>query len=179
MKRTAILALGLLLAATLPASSKTQLWSPGWDVFAEPLDATNSNIKWSLNTTTKILKITFTLKAATPNKLYQVGIHFFNLCPSPPASFGQFPLSGCTTITREGVTSQVVAAEFGVVTTDQTGNGVFSVNVGPIASGTHRASFHARNGAGCNLNGGGGNGTCAATFRSPAPFGTTTKIVVP
>jgi hypothetical protein len=75
-----------------------------------------------------------------------------------------------------------MAVEFGVVTTDVSGNGAFSVAVGPIAAGTYGVEFHARNGAGCNLigNGGtGGSGKCAADFQSPGPtFGDTRAIVV-
>jgi hypothetical protein len=85
-------------------------------------------------------------------------------------------------IARQGVTRTAVAIEFGVVTTDIHGNGSFTVVVGPIAAGTYDLEFDARNGAGCNLTGGGGNttSTCEADFQSPGPtFGTAAVIIVP
>ena len=99
------------------------------------------------------------------------------------ATFGQFPTGGaCTTITRQGVTASIAAVEFGVVTTDIHGNGKFTVIIGPIASGTYNLEFDTRNGAGCGLTGGGGNGAdiCEADFQSPGPtFGDAATIVIP
>ena len=67
-----------------------------------------------------------------------------------------------------------------MVMTDIHGKGSFKVVVGPIASGTYNFEFTARDGAGCNLIGGAGNGTdCYADFQSPGPFGTATTITVP
>jgi hypothetical protein len=68
------------------------------------------------------------------------------------------------------VTKTAVGIEFGVVTTDIHGNGRFTVVVGPIAASTYDLEFDARNGAGCNLTGGGGNttSTCEADVQSPA-----------
>lgn len=83
-------------------------------------------------------------------------------------------------MTRQGVTKAVVAIEMGVVTTDIHGNGSFKVVVGPITSDTYDLEFTVRNGAGCNLIGGAGNGSdCAVDFQSPGPFGTATTIIVP
>lgn len=163
-----------------PASTK-QHWQKGWDNFGEPLNLTSSNITWSL-TTAKKLNVTFNLVAATPNKLYQVGIHLF--CNTTPMSFGQFPVTSsggnCVPLVRQGVSGSVAAVEFGVVTTDKNGKGSFKVVVGPIASGTYKFEFTARDGAGCNLIGGAGNGTdCFADFQSPGPFGTVNTLVVP
>jgi hypothetical protein len=79
------------------------------------------------------------------------------------------------------VTETVVAVEFGVVTTDIHGNGSFTVVVGPIASGSYDLEFDARNGAGCNLTGGAGNGSdCNVDLQSPGPtFGMATTITIP
>jgi hypothetical protein len=184
MKRTFLLAATLLLAAgTAFATVTMQKWAAGWDNFGEPLNFTKSKIIWSVNPTTRKLSVTFTLVGAKPSKLYQVDVHIF--CTTFPATFGQFPastLSGgnCDPITRQGVTKAVASVEFGVVTTDIHGNGSFAVIVGPIASGTYNLEFIARDGAGCNLTGGAGNGSdCAADFQSPGPFGTATTITVP
>ena len=167
--------------STSPAVGGTQSWQAGWDNFGEPINLTSSNIIWSLAPTRK-LTVTFTLVGATPNKLYQVGIHVF--CDTFPATFGQFPVTRsngtCFPITRQGVTKKLAAVEFGVVMTDIHGKGSFKVVVGPIASGTYNFEFTARDGAGCNLIGGAGNGTdCYADFQSPGPFGTATTITVP
>jgi hypothetical protein len=119
---------------------------------------------------------------ATPNKLYQVGIHLF--CTTPPPSFGQFFVTSnggtCIQLTRQGVTKSVAAVEFGVILTDTHGKGSFKVVVGPIASGKYDFEFTARDGAGCNVIGGAGNGSdCFADYQSPGPFGTLTTINVP
>lgn len=163
-----------------PAASTKQAWSAGWDNFGEPINLKSSKIVWALSPARK-LTVTFTLVDATPNKLYQVGIHIF--CETPPPGFGQFPVtsngSSCIQLTRQGVTKKVAAVEFGVVMTDIHGKGSFKVVVGPIASGTYQFEFTARDGAGCNLIGGAGNGTdCFADFQSPGPFGTLTTITV-
>jgi len=164
--------------ATAPTNQK---WTKGWDNFGEPLNLTSSKITWSVSTA-RNLTVTFKLVGAKPSKLYQVGINFF--CTTFPATFGQFPVDGgggtCMSITRQGVTKTVAGLELGVVTTDRLGNGSFTVVVGPIASGTYVLEFQARDGAGCDLAGGAGNGSdCADDFQSPGPFGTATTITVP
>lgn len=183
MKRILMFAVALL--GTMSAASAAALqWTPGWDLFAEPLDFASSGVTFSVNQTTKIMRVSFTLKGAVASKLYQVGLHIVrNKCPAHvPTSFGQFPILRCTVTTRQGVTKAIMAVEFGVVTTDISGNGAFSVAVGPIVAGTYGVEFHARNGAGCNLigNGGtGGSGKCSADFQSLGPtFGDTRAIVV-
>jgi len=166
-----------------PFTATTQHWTTGWDNFTEPLSFTTSNMTWSVNSTTRKLTVTFKLVSATASKLYQVGVHIF--CTTFPATFGQFPVAGgggaCSAITRQGVTETVKAAEFGVVTTDIHGNGSFTVIVGPIASGTYNLEFDARDGAGCNLIGGAGDGSdCNVDFQSPGPrFGTATTVTIP
>ena len=180
-----LLSAGTALAVTPPTPVRVeQRWTAGFDVFAEPLDLTHSNIVWSLNPSTKTLTVSFLLVHANPNKLYQMSAHFF--CTTFPATFGQFPnanpSSSCTPLTRQGVTKHATAVEFGVVRTDINGNGTFDVDIGPIASGVYSLEFTARNGAGCNLNGGGGNsGTiCEVDFQSPGPiFGDAVTITVP
>jgi hypothetical protein len=181
MKKALLLAITLFLSVcAVSAQTTKQSWTTGWDNFGEPLDLTHSNVVWSVST--RKLTVTFTLDKATPNKLYQVGTHIF--CATFPSTFGQFPANGagsgnCFTMTRQGVTQSVVAIEMGVVTTDIHGNGSFKVVVGPIPSGTYDLEFTVRNGAGCNLTGGGGQSGCAVDFQSPGPFGTGTTIIVP
>jgi hypothetical protein len=184
MKRVFLLAGVLLVSAIGVSATTTQKWTAGWDNFSEPLNFTKSNIKWSVNSTTHKLTVTFKLAGATPSKLYQVSIHFF--CTTFPPTFGQFPTESnngaCVAITRQGVTASVAAVELGVVTTDINGNGTFAVVVGPVAPGTYTLEFIARNGAGCGLVGG---GPCdvdhaEADFQSPGPtFGDTTTITIP
>ena len=176
-------------AATAPAqvaeapAVTAQHWTAGWDNFSEPLNFSRSNITWSVNSTTRKLTVIFKLVSATASKLYQVGVHIF--CTTFPATFGQFPVAGgagsCPAITRQGVTETIKAVEFGVVTTDIHGNGSLTVVVGPIASGSYNLEFDARDGAGCNLIGGAGNGSdCNVDFQSPGPtFGTATTITIP
>jgi hypothetical protein len=187
MKKALLLAITLLLSVcaasaqtTTSTATTTQKWTTGWDNFTEPLDLVHSNVMWSVSTARK-LTVTFNLMHAQPSKLYQVGAHI--ICTTFPATFGQFPTSNgggsCPMITKQGVTRGVVAIEMGVVTTDLHGNGTFKVVVGPITSGTYDLEFTVRNGAGCNLIGGGGNAGCAIDFQSPGPFGTTATVVVP
>jgi hypothetical protein len=185
MKTTPTLLVALLLLATaLPAQDLLQItkqqWAAGWDNFGEPLDLAKSNVSWSV-TGTK-LTVTYSLAKANPSKLYQVGLHIY--CSTFPPTFGQFPTHGagggnCFTMTRQGVTASVVAVEAGVVTTDSHGNGSFKITIGPIASGTYDLEFTARDGAGCNLSGGGGQSVCAVDFQSPGPFGAKTTITIP
>ena len=185
MKRVFSLVLGLLLAVGAASATATiQKWVAGWDDFSEPLNYTKSKISWSVNSTTRRLSVTFTLVGAMPSKLYQVGIVPF--CTTFPATFGQFPVStgggACVSNTKQGVTKSLAAVELGVATTDAHGNGSFAVVVGPIASGTYRLEFDARNGAGCDLTGGGGNDAnhCDVDFQSPGPiFGDETTIIIP
>jgi len=168
---------------TAAPTATTHHWTAGWDNFSEPLDFTHSNVTWSVNSSTRKLTVTFKMVSATASKLYQVGVHIF--CTTSPATFGQFQVAGgagaCPAITRQGVTETIKAVEFGVVTTDIHGNGAFTVVVGPIASGTYNLEFDARDGAGCNLSGGAGNGSdCNVDFQSPGPtFGTATTITIP
>jgi hypothetical protein len=179
MVRLLIVAI-LLVAVSAPAATTTQQWTLGWDNFGEPLNFTKSNIKWSVSTARK-LTVTFGLVSARPSKLYQVSINFF--CSIFPARFGQFPTDGgggaCQSLTRQGVTKDSAEIEVGVVTTDIHGNGSFTVVIGPVSSGTYELEFFARDGAGCNVNGGGGLPTCPVVFQSPGQFGTATTISVP
>ena len=168
------------LADTDAVEVTTQKWTTGWDNFGEPLNLVSSNVKWSVSPTRK-MTVTFNLVGATPNKLYQVGIHIF--CSTAPGTFGQFPTNpgsgACFPLTRQGKSGAVASVEMGVVTTDMHGKGSFKVVVGPIASGSYDVEFTARDGAGCNLIGGAGGAACPADFQSPGPFKTTTTVVVP
>jgi hypothetical protein len=70
--------------------------------------------------------------------------------------------------------------EVGVLLTDIHGNGSFTVGIGPVPSGTYEIEFFVRDGAGCDISGGAGNGSdCAVDFQSPGPFGTAITITVP
>jgi hypothetical protein len=181
-KLGAIATLLLVLAVTASATATKQLWMTGWDNFSEPLNLTKSYVKWSVSTSGK-LTITFNLVGANPTKLYQVSLNFF--CSTFPQNFGQFPMDQpfdgtCTPLTRQGVTADSAETEVGAILTDVHGNGKFTVVIGPVPSGTYNLEFFARDGAGCDVNGGAGNGSdCAADFQSPGPFGTGTTITVP
>jgi hypothetical protein len=185
MKRMFTVAAAFLLSASaVSASTVTQKWTAGWDVFNEPLNYKKSKLQWSVSPSRK-LTVTYTLVGATPSKLYQVDLDIF--CTTFPSTFGQFPVLGlgpgntCQTITRQGVTASAAFVEVGVVATDLFGNGSFKVVVGPVPSGTYNLEFGVHNGAGCGFIGGEG---CVqddeeVDFQSPGPFGTATTITVP
>jgi hypothetical protein len=160
-------------------AATTQKFTTGWDKFSEPLNLTKSSVKWT--TGTHKLTVTYKLVGATPSKLYQVALNFF--CDSFPATFGQFPVDGgggtCFTLTRQNVTKSAAEVEVGVVTTDAHGNGTLAVAITGVASGTYQVEFFVRDGAGCNLNGGGGNSGCGVDFQSPGPWGTATTVTIP
>jgi hypothetical protein len=164
---------GQAVAAELP-------WAVGLDNFTEPLHTSTSFVHWSLSPKNPFLTLTYQLNGAVPSKLYQVGIHLEN-CRKTIPRFGQFPALGpCGAITRQGITRTVLAFELGVVLTDEFGNGSFAVVVGPIAAGTYTLQFNVRNGAGCNVTGGGSGGTvCAVDFQAPNRFGKTITLEVP
>ena len=170
----------LLLSASTTFAQTTQQWAPGWDTLNEPLNFTKSSVTWWVPIgTPHHLVVSYHLVGATPNKLYQVGVHIF--CSTFPATFGQFPslwVGTCPPVTRQGVTATVTAAEMGAILTDIHGNGYKQIIVGPVASGTYNLEFHVRNGAGCDVSGGGRE--CAVAFQSPGPvFGTPTTIILP
>ena len=164
---------GQTVASELP-------WTAGWDNFNEPLNKSTSFVHWSLSPENPLLTVTYQLNGAVANKLYQVGIHLEG-CRKSISGFGQFPALGgpCSAITRQGITKTVDAFEFGVVLTDGLGNGRFAVVVGPIAAGTYKLQFTVRNGAGCNVTGGGGSAVCAVDFQAPNHFGSTITLMVP
>src|SRR5215471_16196716 len=130
MKKLIVLTGALLLCACSASATTTQKWTAGWDNFSEGLNFSKSNIKWSVNSTTRKITVTFSLAGATPSKLYQVSLNFF--CTTFPANFGQFPTEEngdgtCLLLTRQGVTATVAEVEVGVVATDLHGNGSFKV----------------------------------------------------
>ncbi len=148
----------------------TKVWTPGWDIFNQPLDYTNSYVTYTQPAATpNSLSITYHLVGAAPNSTHAVGVHmgFGHPCP---ATFGQFPsLSGCGSITREGQTATVTAFEMGTLTTGANGNGDVTVQVNGIASGTYEFIFNVRLGL-CG-------GACAVIYESPGPFGLGTVVV--
>jgi hypothetical protein len=165
----------LPLQAQTEAVVTTQKWTAGWDNFGEPLNYSKSTVKWSVSKTT--LTVTFSLVSATPTKLYQVGFDFF--CSTFPSTFGQFPPNGiCIPQNHQGVTMNDAWVEVGTVLTDIHGDGSFKVAIKGIAPGTYMAEFHARDGAGCDVSGGGGS--CSVDFQSPGPtYGDATTITIP
>jgi hypothetical protein len=184
MKSRFLLIAALLIAVGTASAATTQKWTAGWDIFSEPLNYKKSEITWSVDAAKSTLTVTFKLVGATPTKLYQVGIVPF--CKTFPATFGQFPnvIAGggdCEATTRQGVTKSATTFELGVILTDIHGDGSFTVVIGPVASGTYDVEFQARNGAGCNVSGGAGNGSdCDDDFQSPGPtFGDTITIKIP
>jgi len=161
----------------MPAAT-TQTFTTGWDIFNEPLNLSKSSVKWTPGK--HKLTVVYKLVAARPSKLYQVALNFF--CDTFPANFGQFPVDAggtCFTLNRQGVTRTAAEVEIGVVTTDSHGNGTISVAITGIAPGTYQVEFYVRDGAGCNLNGGGGNSGCNVDFQSPGPWGTATTVTIP
>jgi hypothetical protein len=79
-----------------------------------------------VNPAKSTLSVNYKLVGATPNKLYQVGVHMF--CTTFPPTFGQFPAwptwwggDSCALNTKQGVTETLVGLELGVVTTDING----------------------------------------------------------
>jgi hypothetical protein len=188
MKGTFLVLATLLISVSSISASTTQKFTAGWDNFGAQLNFTLSHVTWSVNSTTKKVTVTYKLVGAVPTSLYQVALNFY--CTRFSLDFGQFPIepssSGpfdgtCTPITRQGVTKTAAETEIGVVLTDKNGNGSVTVVIGPVPSGTYEVTFFVRNGAGCDVNGGGGNSnsTCDADFQSPGPFGTPTTITVP
>jgi hypothetical protein len=176
VKRNFLLSAALLFAtAHAFAGATTQKWTAGWDNFGEPLNYSKSDIIWSVGKGT--LTLTMNLVSATPTKLYQVGFDFF--CSTFPSTFGQFPPNGnCIPQTHQGVTMNDAWVEVGAVLTDVHGDGSFKVVIKGIAPGTYTFEFHARDGAGCDVQGGGGN--CSVDFQSPGPtYGDATTITIP
>jgi hypothetical protein len=162
-----------------PAVATTQPFTTGWDKFSEPLNLAKSSVKWTPGN--HKLTLTYKLVSATPSKLYQVALNFF--CDTFPATFGQFPVDGgggtCFTLNRQNVTKMAAEVEVGVITTDLHGNGSITVAITGITPGTYQAEFYVRDGAGCNLIGGGGTSGCNVDFQSPGPWGTATAVMIP
>ena len=166
-------------AGLVSPAATTQKFTTGWDIFNEPFNQTKSSVKWTPGT--HKLTLTYKLVGARPSKLYQVALNFF--CDTFPATFGQFPVDAgggaCFTLTRQGVTKTAAEVEVGVVTTDSHGNGTVTIAITGVASGTYQVEFYVRDGAGCNLNGGGGSSGCSVDFQSPGPWGTATTVTIP
>ena len=186
MRKVCAVATVLLLSVgAVFARTTTQKWTPGFDVFNEPLNYTKSKVQWAVSPS-RTVTVTYTLVGATPSKLYQVDLMMF--CTTFPSSFGQFPVLGlgpgntCQMVTRQGVTASVAFVEVGVVATDLSGNGSFKVVIGPVPAGTYSLEFRALNGAGCGFIGGGpcDQSHAETDFQSPGPvFGDATTIPVP
>jgi hypothetical protein len=156
----------------------SQKFTAGWDNFGEPLNYTKSYVKWTA--AKHKLTVNYKLVGAAPSKVYQVSLNFF--CTTFPATFGTFPvdLGGgtCFTLTRQGVTATAAEVEVGVVLTDANGNGAVNIPITNVAPGTYKILFFVRNGAGCNVSGGGGDSGCSVDFQSPGPWGTGTTVTI-
>ena len=154
-----------------------QKWTPGWDNFHEPLNYKKSKLTWSVDPSTRMLTVTYTLFGARPNKLYQAALHIF--CKKFPLTFGQFPTlvysnGTCPSYPRQGVTNSSAGVFIGVVTTDIYGDGTFTGAVGPIAPGTYHMEFWMRDGAG------GCEGNQGSDFQSPGPiWGDASVVKIP
>lgn len=174
----------LLGACPLNAHAGTVAWAPGWDYFSEPLTKAGSGVRWTVASSGDV-KVTFTLKAATPTKLYEMAVVLENTCATGAVTrFGRFATganwNACFNATRTGVTVAGQAVPVASVVTDADGNGSASVDLGIVASGTYKVAFVALNGAGCGLIGGScDSNTGGADFQAPGPFGSTINLVVP
>jgi hypothetical protein len=172
----ALTAAFLLVGPTFAAPT-TQNWKPGWDNLKVPLNYKLSKLTWSVNSESRAMSVTYTLKGAVPNSFYGAGVLIF--CDTFPSTFGQFPTSfvsdgQCTSFTRQGVTKTAAGVLFGVITTDIHGNGSITVVVGPIAPDTYDLEFAVIDTGGSLC---GDNGT---DFQSPGPvWGDGTKITIP
>ena len=123
------------------------------------------------------LMIHYMLHGATPNRMYQVGIHLLNFACVP--TFGQIaqpPVHVCGPATRQGATEEIEPFELGVVATDAQGNGMLTVDIDQIASGTYELVFDVRVGVGCLQ---GGYQNCDVIFQAPGPFGNFVTVTVP
>lgn len=155
------------------------LLSPGWDRFDEPLDAAMSSVAWRVHRPSRTLHVTVKLAGATPGKIYQIGVHqVVRRCDLLPSAFGAYPYADCGPITREGKTATAASVDFGAIVTDLNGGGTVRLEVPSMQPGIYKLVFHLRDGAGCNVIGGGPGTTCAMVFRTPAPFPQTTRIAI-
>lgn len=185
MKRARVARIGLGAWLVLPllvgaVDAKTLAWQQGWDDFGQPLNLAKSHVSYSINATTRHVTLTYFLVGSQVDHAYQVGIHVF--CTTFAKKFGRFPVPGapaCGSLTRQGVTKTANAVEFGAIITDAKGNGSVTVDVGAVAAGTYTLEFDVRDGAGCDVTGGGGSGECPVGYQSPGPFGTGATLVVP
>jgi len=164
-------------AQTLPEPSGAPV--PGWDRFDEPIDTARSSVAWRVHRPSRTLHVIFRLAGATPGKVYQVGVHqFVRRCELLPSGFGAYPYADCGPLTREGKTATAAAVELGAIVTDQNGDGTVRLEVPSMQPGVYRVAFHIRDGAGCNVIGGGPGATCTMVFRTPAPFPATRRFAI-
>ena len=94
MKRILMFAVALL--GTMSAASAAVLqWTPGWDLFAEPLDFASSGVTFSVNQTTKIMRVSFTLKGQSLASCIKwdftlLGTNARHTCQHPLGSFRSY-----------------------------------------------------------------------------------------
>ena len=182
---TVVVALLTLLAPTALAGGSgaaQYALNPGWDVFGQPL--TMGKVILNSPDTTGKLGVTFVLSGATPNHTYIVGAHFFNgtgVTPLPsdvgsytsdPGYFGAgWWVDGTVNITRQGTSADVIAYDFGYLTTDAYGNGSVHFNLFPTL-GTYAAEFTVRIGPVCNVHyTNPDTAGCPVVFQSGTTFG--------
>lgn len=184
VKHRLVMSGAALLISGNVASAQRLAFTSGWDNFNEPLDYKKSYVVYSINQASHQLKVAYSLHGATPTKLYQAALAIFNACPNPPGFFGNFgedSTYGCDRYTRQGVEATTTSVEFGAILTDLKGNGITTVVINNIASGLYKLEFVVRDGAGCGVSGGAGNGNdCYVDFQSPGPiFADTVAITIP
>lgn len=178
-----VAAVALALVSAGAARAKTLRFTAGWDNFSEPLTYASSSVVYNIDATTHVMATTVTLHGATPTKLYEVAIIFFDQCPTPPKQFGRFDDFAdftCAAYTRQNVTASTSSVDFGAILTDASGTGSVTVSLGKVAAGSHAVEFVVRDGVGCEVSGGAGSAACAIDFQTPGPtFGDTATITVP
>jgi len=137
-----LLTIVLMIALTVDAAhagAHSVRLTPGWDIFTDPL--TKGKVIWNVPNRHRRLNVTFILDGALPNHEYTVGAHFFNA--GTAVNFGDGKHVGGSTSTRDGVTADVDAWDFGFLLTDSEGDGAAHFNLIPN-SGTYSVQFTVR-----------------------------------
>lgn len=102
---------------------------------------TKGKVIWNVPDGQRRLQVTFILAGALPNHEYTVGAHFFGAGVDVNFGDGKNLVGGGAT--RDGVTADVDAWDFGVLMTDSEGDGAANFNLIPN-SGTYHVQFTVR-----------------------------------
>lgn len=148
--------------------------TPGWDIFNAPLG--EGQVKWSVGAVRngqRRFTAVFELKGAEPNHSYTVGAHFFEPKGKSAKEVDRFGgwLIGDKRgeLSREGVTVTGVGAwDFGILTTDGSGNAVGRYEF-PIPAEDYFIQYTVRAGR-CKPAEGVTDG-CGAVFRTGGKLG--------